>query len=504
MDKPLGMEIKTYEEAMRWLYDRIDYERIRPSGQSNPFRLERVQQLLNLIGNPHQRIRAVHIAGTKGKGSTAAMIDSILRRAGLRVGLFTSPHIVSFEERMRVNGSMPNPVQLTSLVQQLSQLLVHAAADSPDRPPTFFEITTLLAWMFFDQQHVDIAVLETGLGGRLDCTNVCNPLLTIITSIGLDHTHILGDTIAKIAAEKAGIIKPAIPVIQGRLPAEADAVVALFAQNNNSLRQVLDTDFRYSALPGTFEGDHCCTVDQLAADGDEVGRTNTNRFRQAMIFERPDGSQIELKVPFAGEHQLQNAALAVQAADILSTMIAPSINEQAILKGLADTFWPLRFEVLSYQHVQVIVDAAHNPDSIVALMTCLQQQPWHFSARTLIFASSADKDAASMLALVAPHFDRIILTRYVGNPRSIAPEDLQSILNQVLFASPATNEQSEKGRPVEVLLAPEPSAALTLACQMPTQLEQHFICATGSLFLAAEIRSLICGNTSPFPVFPGE
>ena len=504
MDKPPGMEIETYEEAMRWLYDRIDYERIRPNGQSNPFRLERVEQLLHRIGNPHKRIRSVHIAGTKGKGSTAAMLDSILRNAGLRVGLFTSPHIVCFEERMRVNGSMPNPKQLTSLVQRLSEVLSCAAAENPDRPPTFFEMTTLLAWMFFDQQHVDIAVLETGLGGRLDCTNVCNPLLTIITSIGLDHTHILGDTIAKIAAEKAGIIKPAVPVIQGRLPDEADAVVAAFAQKNSSVRQVLDKDFRYFSRPSAPDSSKAWTDTSAAEQSDNNEQLNNYRYRQTMIFERPDGSRIELQVPFVGEHQLQNAALAVHAADTLSAGLIPAINEQSICRGLADTFWPLRFEVLPYEHHRVIVDAAHNPDSILALIKCLQQQPWHDSARTLIFASSADKDAASMLTLAASHFDRIVLTRYVGNPRSIAPEQLQSILTEIVCTAQSATNIFTSGRPAEILVAAEPALALTLACAKPTQPDKHFICATGSLFLAAEIRSLICGNASPFPVFPCE
>ena len=214
-----------YRQALDWLYDRTDYERTRPADNS-PFRLERTQRLLRQLGNPQLQIPAVHIAGTKGKGSTAAMIDSILRQAGIRTGLFTSPHIAQFEERMRVCGNQPTSQQLTSLIQRLRLLLDHKETLPEDRHPTFFEATTLLAWMFFTDEQIDIAVLETGLGGRLDCTNVCRPLVTVITSIGFDHTQILGNTLSLIAGEKAGIIKPQVPVVEGMLPAEASAVVA--------------------------------------------------------------------------------------------------------------------------------------------------------------------------------------------------------------------------------------------------------------------------------------
>lgn len=222
--------INNRDDAVQWLYDRIDYERIRPTPALNPFRLERIERLLKRIGSPQERIPAIHIAGTKGKGSTAAMVDSILQASGIRAGLFTSPHIAQFEERMRVSGRMPHPDQLTRLVSKLAEMLHESELETSDRIPTFFEITTLLAWMLFDEEGVEIAVLETGLGGRLDCTNVCRPLVTVITSIGLDHTHILGDTLSLIAAEKAGILKAGVSVVQGQLPEVADIVVTTHAQ----------------------------------------------------------------------------------------------------------------------------------------------------------------------------------------------------------------------------------------------------------------------------------
>ncbi|MEZ6040321.1 MAG: folylpolyglutamate synthase/dihydrofolate synthase family protein [Planctomycetaceae bacterium] len=475
MDKPQTTNNEGYDKAVCWLYDRIDYERIRPSGQCNPFRLERIQQLLERIDSPHLRIPAVHIAGTKGKGSTAAMTDSILRSAGLNVGLFTSPHIVRFEERMRVNGAMPNPAQLVELVDRVRLVLEefdHSGRSSLG-VPTFFEITTLLAWMFFDNQQVDIVVLETGLGGRLDCTNVCSPLVTIITSIGLDHTHILGNTVALIAAEKAGIIKPSVPVVQGMLPPEADQVVRDTAFSRNSERLRLGTDFDFSNV-----------VDS------ELGQS----FRFSTDRNCSEFTQLPaLQIPLVGQHQVANASLAVQACLLLCRDKRFSILPSAIAEGLRSTFWPLRFEQLQYSGHTLIVDAAHNPDSIEAFLRCLECRGVPFEERILIFAASADKDAAAMLKLLVPHFKKIILTRFVGNPRSIPPREL---VEKVI----PLNTSGKPHEEIHVSPAENPDVAIKLALQSGS--EGMTICVTGSLFLAAEVRTMLCGGQSPFAVFP--
>jgi dihydrofolate synthase / folylpolyglutamate synthase len=469
MDELLAVDIRTRDDALRWLYGRIDYERVRPGAQSNPFRLERIQYLLTRIGAPQQRIPCVHIAGTKGKGSTAAMLESILRHSGIRTGLFTSPHIHLFEERLRVDGQIPSPGRLTDLVRQLATVLENDVDGPYDRSPTFFEVSTLLAWMLFDQQQVEVAVMETGLGGRLDCTNVCCPLLTIITSIGLDHTQILGDTIELIAAEKAGIIKAGVPVIQGALPPAAAEVVQRHAARVNVPALVCGRDFSVHASASNSE--HI----QFSLPAPFAVRT-------------PSGQYTELTIPLTGHHQQHNAALAVTAADWLRQHEYPRINEASIRSGLAGTIWPLRFERFPGDP-QIILDAAHNPDSAAAVANTLQHSAAVSGRKILIFASSADKDAATMLRLLVPCFAHVIVTRYVSNPRSIPPEQLQALV----VAIPGVASES-------VSVADNPEVALLRARQLAAT--GDLICVTGSLFLAGEVRTLLSTDASPFPVMP--
>ena len=457
MRNPLPTRIECYEDAIRWLYDRIDYERIRPSAQTNPFRLERIESLLQRIGAPHERIPAVHIAGTKGKGSTAAMVDSILQSAGIRTGLFTSPHIEQFEERMRVSGHMPHADQLTRLVGRLCQVLQDAEMDVSDRIPTFFEVTTLLAWMLFDEEQVQVAVLETGLGGRLDCTNVCSPLVTVITSIGLDHTHILGDTLSKIAWEKAGILKAGVPVVQGQLPGDADRVVEARATELHCPRFVCGRDFAWH-------------------DADHGHAAAAPQRSQRILVLTPCCNYENLTVPLLGRHQAHNASLAIMTANLLRDRGYPQITAEAITEGIKATHWPLRFEVLEGQPT-IVLDAAHNPDSMRAVAGVLDGTEWQGRRRVLVFAASADKDASSMLSIIVPHFDDVVLTRFIGNPRSVPPEQLQTLVDD-LDSRPFSQTQFHQ--------ASDPPTAIAKARQLAGP--DGLICVTGSLFLAAEAR----------------
>lgn len=454
----MSAQISSYDDAVRWLYDRIDYERIRPAEKVNPFRLERIRRLLSRIDDPHLRIPAVHIAGTKGKGSTAAMLDSILRAAGVRTGLFTSPHIEQFEERMRVSGRMPNPEQLTRLVARLHAIL-ERETDLSDRIPTFFEVTTLLAWMLFDEERVDLAVLETGLGGRLDCTNVCQPLVTVITSIGLDHTHILGDTLSKIAAEKAGILKPGVPVVQGQLPLDADLVVASQALSLGCPRLVCGRDFAWHA----------------SATRTVHGRPRSQSFSVLTPSDRYD----DLSIPLLGRHQLHNATLAVMTAELLRSRGFPDAQADRIRTGLQATHWPLRFEVFDGQP-DIILDAAHNPDSMLALAAALDEPEWRQRRRVLVFAASADKDARSMLQRIIPAFDCVVLTRFLGNPRSVPPEQLLTTAR--MLATDVPNS-------IDLSTTETPDVALNHARQLAGS--SGLVCVSGSLFLAAEVRGLL-------------
>ena len=458
----MASEILNYDDAIRWMYDRIDYERIRPADKVNPFRLERIERMLKRIGSPHERIPTVHIAGTKGKGSTAAMLDSILQAAGMRTGLFTSPHIEQFEERMRVCGHMPHPTQLTRLVARLHRIL-QSEGNASDHVPTFFELTTVLAWMLFDEEKVEFVVLETGLGGRLDCTNVCRPLVTIITSIGLDHTHILGDTISQIAYEKAGILKAGVPVVQGQLPGDADLVVSARAAELKCQRYVCGQQFAWHIDP------------------EEAAIHGRSRSQRILVM-TPRQNLHNLVVPLLGQHQAHNASLAVMAAEIIQQAGFPQITSDAVTQGLQATHWPLRFEVCD-GHPAIVLDAAHNPDSMHTVAGVLRGSEWQQRKRVLVFAASADKDVRSMLHIILPNFDHVVFTRFLGNPRSVPPEQLQAIAEAL---DPATTEC------LQIEISATPETALNRACDAAGR--DGLVCVTGSLFLAAEVRGVLKGS----------
>ena len=427
---------------------------------SNPFRLERIERLLKRIGSPQERIPAVHIAGTKGKGSTAAMIDAILQASGIRTGLFTSPHIEQFEERMRVSGRMPNPDQLTRLVAKLADLLQESDQESSDRIPTFFEITTLLAWMMFDEEKVEIAVLETGLGGRLDCTNVCRPLVNVVTSIGLDHMHILGDTLSLIAAEKAGILKAGVPVVQGQLPEVAELVVTARASELGCQQYICGREFAWHV-------DH--------NDNQLSGRKRS----QKIFVLTPSGSYDGLTIPLLGNHQAHNASLAVMTAEILREAGYRQIDATTISQGLRSTHWPLRFEVFE-RNPTIVLDAAHNPDSMKAVASVLTGSEWLNRRRVLVFAASADKDAKAMIEIIRPHFDHVVFTRFLRNPRSRAPEELLAIAESLPdHRKPATCCH----------VAESPADAIEEAEELAGH--NGLVVVTGSIFLASEVRSLL-------------
>lgn len=471
MVEPPSNSIQNYDDATRWIYERIDYERIRPRKTSTHFRLERVEKLLELIGSPQNRIPAVHIAGTKGKGSTSAFLASILRTSGITTGLYTSPHIQRFEERMRVDGAMPTPEELVSLVIRLKAILEQADPEIIDAGVTYFEVATLLAWMFFDDNNVAVAVLETGLGGRLDCTTVCRPILTIITNIGLDHTHILGDTLAKIAAEKAGIMKSGVPLLTWVTQPEVVDVIQEHATRLNCT---------------VWRGGEEITTRAIDSAKSESSRITTTN---------PWASHAELEVPLRGQHQQKNAALASAAADFLrhqSGELAADwprfkhwpymITPETIFAGVLSVDWPLRFQICAGEPT-VILDAAHNPDSIGVFLQTLAEFLPHSRTRVLIFASSSDKDISAMLKLAVPQFDHVILTRFENNPRAVAPEEMmQTVRNDDIAC------RQEHG----IHLAQTPATALEQARVLSGT--DGVVCGTGSIFVAAELLQHLTQN----------
>jgi dihydrofolate synthase/folylpolyglutamate synthase len=445
----------TYDQAMHYWFGRVNYELSSP--QPDDLKLDRMRLLLERLGNPQQRCRIVHIAGSKGKGSTSAMLAAILQQEGCRVGLFTSPHLQAVEERIQVNGVPITRVELTNL---MADIQAAAAAPAPgetgslDARLTFFEIATALGFLHFDRRQVDVAVLEVGLGGRFDSTNVCEPLVSIITSISFDHTQQLGNTLASIAFEKAGIIKPRRPVISGVVQPEARQVIRRASQERQAPLWERDVDFRFEHEPALING----------------GQERWPRVRVSTW--RGVGPWHNLGL--VGEHQAANAALAVAAVEVLREQGVP-IGDRAVAEGLAKVRWPARLEIVGRRPL-VLLDCAHNVASAQALaqalVTSFPLTPQ--GRRWLIFAGNKDKDLGGMLEVLAPHIDHVLLTRFENNPRCVPPERLTELLPAKL-RSAAT-------------LCPSAAAALDRARQEARP--EDLIIAAGSVFLAGELRSL--------------
>ena len=347
--------------------------------------LEGTQSLLEALGNPHQRFRSVHVAGTNGKGSVCALIERVLREAGYRTGLFTSPHLVDFRERIRVNGRWADGARL-------EQRLAHIQSLPEGQERTFFEVCTALAFDDFVHGGVEIAVVEVGLGGRLDCTNVISPEVSVITSIGLDHTEILGDTIEKIAAEKAGIIKPGVPVVVGRLKKGALEVVARLAAE----RQAPLTSCANVAIVEFGEG------------------------RQRGHARGAPWGELELEIAMSGDFQVGNAAVALEALAAL-TRTGFEVPPEAVRDGFRATRWPGRLDRCPSQP-RLWWDGAHNTQGVEALV-----RAWRRTAmpapRGMVLAMSRDKDVAAIVRSLSPIArDALLVATRSRSERAVEPE----------------------------------------------------------------------------------
>ncbi|OWK44462.1 bifunctional folylpolyglutamate synthase/dihydrofolate synthase [Fimbriiglobus ruber] len=448
----VGSEM-TYDEAIAFWYERINFE-VRSAGPGD-LKLERMRALLRLVGDPHERFRVVHVTGTKGKGSTCAMVATSLRAAGYRVGLFTSPHLVHVEERMRVNDT---PITRDELAARMAQIApaVRALEAGPWPPPTFFEISTALGFLHFVSRRVDFAVVEVGLGGRFDSTNVCHPLVSVITSIGFDHTAQLGSTLEAIAYQKAGIIKRRVPVVVGVTQPGPRAVIEHVADETGSRMVQLGRDFQYEYKPGPV------------IDGQEPRGLGAVRVSQ----EGRDGPTYELGL--LGEHQAANAAVAVATLEELRREGVP-IPDTAIARGLRDVKWPARIELVCARPV-VILDSAHNVPSAEALVATLRQSVPVPGRKVVVFAVSSDKQFADILRLLGGYFDHFYLTRYGNNPRCVAPEQLVSTLQAVA-----------PGRSASV----HPTAHEAWHAARSAAGPDDLVCVTGSVFLAGELQDAV-------------
>ncbi len=449
---------QTYEQAIGFLFDRTNFERT-PAFSKQDFKLDRMRRLLELLDNPQSRLPCVHIAGTKGKGSTAIMLAEMLSAAGHRVGLYTSPHIEAFEERMQVAGQRPTPDEIVDLVRRVQVAVRQCESDPQPFNPTFFEVTTALAWLFFESQQAEIVVLEVGLGGRLDSTNVCSPLACVLTTISRDHTQLLGSTLSQIAAEKAGIVKPQVPVISGVIGNEAQAVIEETCRQQQSEIWQLGREFSYEYASSSPNSE--CGI------FGSVSVTTPHQHWPAM------------PLTLAGEHQAHNAAVALATIDRLR-QLNWDVSSDIARRGLDQVRWPMRIEVVA-RRPTVIVDAGHNWESISALgrtldeSFCTSPSGQTNSRRVLIFAATKDKDVLGLARQLLPRFDSIVLTQYLHNPRSVPAESLRRLI------------QSVSDVPCHV--APTPAEAWRIARRIATP--NDLICVTGSFFIAAEMRELI-------------
>ena len=469
--KPMHHQHETTDPSalLALLYDRIDYERRGLPDEQGEFRLDRMRQLMEHLGNPADSLPCIHVAGTKGKGSTACMIQQVALLAGYRVGLYTSPHLECLEERWVIDGQACRPEQLKRLLQQVQPVVEMLDKQDPRKQgPTFFDITTAMAILHFQQSQVDLAILEVGLGGRLDSTNICHPDAAIITNIGLDHTHLLGGTIEEIAAEKAGIIKPGIPVISGTRDAGARAVIQDIARRQGAPLLLIGRDFDVKRNTRNVAGEP----------------------EQFNFFGTIDGREIcweNLASGIPGRHQVENAAVALAAIACLADRWP--IDEAWIRQGLATAYCPARLELFPGQP-QLLLDVSHNLPSVEALTRHLETEVTA-DRRILLFSCSRDKDSEGMLACLLPHFDDIIFTRFTGNPRAAAPGELHDQAVRWLEKHPAGDFHRRSPRLSECR---QPIDGWERALEIAGP--DDVICIAGSFFLAAEIRPMLRERTS--------
>lgn len=440
-------EITTFPNAVRYLLERTDVERMRVIRSDHQlFKLDRVRALLEVLGNPQDQIKSVHVAGSLGKGSTVAMIASMMKGCGYAVGQYTSPHLIDVRERISINGQAITKSEFTEAIKHVA-----TEAEKLSEEPTFFELVTALAFKYFAEQAVDIAIIETGLGGRLDATNVITPEVTVITRIDFDHMHILGRTLPEIAKEKAGIFKNEVLALSTEQPEEVEKVLRDEAAKKNAQFRMITKDIEFSSRFGAGEslGPHTriCVL------------TGTSQF-------------MHLPVPLPGEHQALNCALALSTIDALKTS-GFEFPEVALYEGLAATTTPGRME-LAWKQPRILLDGAHNPGALGALMRCVgAYEP--YDSMICVFGCCEDKDIPAMLDKLALGADKIIFTKARNTPRAADPDELQK----------AFEERSGKMSQVARTLGD----ALNIASSAVGK--GDLICVTGSFYLVGEAKKFL-------------
>jgi len=428
-----------YQQAVDYIFGYTDYEKIPMPHDPAFYDMRRVDELLAHLGNPHLGARSIHIAGTNGKGSTAAMVASVLTAAGYTTGLYTSPHLLTWRERIRVDGELISEAELAALVERVKPEVEAVNQRATYGELTTFELLTALGFAYFKLKGVDFQVLEVGMGGKFDATNIIKPEVCIITSISFDHTEVLGSSLAKIATEKAGIIKTGCVVVTSPQADEVDKVIQETCLSRGVELVRVGSDVTWQGL------------------GSDLNR------QLFQVKGRLGG--YELSLPLLGQHQLGNAATAVAALEVLAEK-GFNISADNIIDGLARVSWPGRLQILRRRPI-IVVDGAHNPDSARKLRQSLEQY-FDYDHAILVIGASSDKDIASIISELVSLFDKVIVTG-ACHPRAMAPALLKAE-----FARHGVETQVAEG------VATALSQALALAG------DRDLICVAGSLFVVAE------------------
>ena len=428
-----------YQQAIDYINSYTDYEKVGMPHDPAFYDLRRVDELLAQLGNPHLKSKSIHITGTNGKGSVAAMVASVLSTSGYITGLYTSPHLHTWRERIRVDEKLISEEELAALVDRLKPEVEAVNRQAIYGQLTTFELLTALAFAYFESKEAYFQVLEVGMGGRFDATSIITPEVCIITSISLDHTDVLGNSLGEITAEKAAIIKPG-------------SMVVTSPQLSEVTRQIKDACLNHGA--------------GLVRVGSDViwERLGSDLNGQLFLVEGRAGSY-ELSIPLLGQHQLDNAATAVTALEILAGK-GFDISRENIAKGLARVSWPGRLQIISRQPL-IVVDGAHNPDSAQKLRQALEQY-FSFDRAILVIGASSDKATAGIVSNLVALFDKVIVTRS-SHPRAMAP---------ALLAAEFARHNAE----TQIVDDVPTALSLSLALSRDTDL----ICFTGSLFVVSE------------------
>jgi dihydrofolate synthase/folylpolyglutamate synthase len=412
--------------------------------------LKNIGLLLSLFDNPHLKTKVIHIAGTNGKGSTAAMLFSILKAAGYKVGLYTSPHLVHFQERMKVNEKEISQHEVCSLLERVKPAIKKVATTDGYQHPTFFEVITVMAFLYFYKNNVDFSIMEAGLGGRLDATNICQSLISIISHIDYDHMDKLGNTLSDIAGEKADIIKKNTNVINAKQYQDAHEVIAAITKKRHSKLYSVGKEINPHLIFSDLEG---------------------SNFNYSGIF----ADYQNMHIPLAGTYQVENASMAIAVAEILNSKNY-KINTKAISEGLYNTKWPGRFEIVRREPM-VILDGAHNPNGVARFGENLKR----FVPNKKIIAILgifSDKDYQSILKNIVPISNQIILTM-ANNPRATPTHIL-------------AREAGNYINPEKIIEKNTVDAAIQEALRIAEK--DDLICVTGSLYTVGEAEAYFLKN----------